>query len=699
MLLHCSRTIRPTKILVHERVAKKYRYRCGIVYTAAASVSRTASASTSASTSNSSAQSLHQNNSNNNNNNNDARVPQATTTTTTTNVLPNLTIIQYPSNHPVTTVANNDDDSTVSNINLYAKYGTKATIYSNQNEYSLQWSQYIHTPKQLQLDQVEVADEERNKTTSSSSSSFSSSSFSSSSLWHMTRIRQMLYDTILVHFVPVQYPTSVQQPGYTTYATYSFLAAIAGSASMVLSTQLLLSTMFTTTTTTTTTATAATAGALNWVIKDGIGQLGGIIVASQMGHYHAFDNNPKRYRMYSAMLLDLAAFIEICTPLLCIAFGPTMMHYSPTTMIVLPSACIATICKNIGYIMASASRAALHQSLCIRNITNSSVTTTIDPVTLNVQQKDALVKETVQYRTTNTNNNLADVTAKFGSQSTAAGLIGTIIGISFSAITSYGNGIVAFPTVPSLQLIDMQQCYSLIGFMLLVGIHQSCNYIAVRNVALHHFNRHRLNIVLRHYVRMHTRSLSSNLDTSTTHSDMAVLTPTIVAKSEHFLPKLFYPFDSSDAYNEWLSIGCTLPSICPKGWQQFLQLREVCPQEKYIVNIALNDAITENKCIQLVYFDQATSTDIFRGMMHAHFLQDLVVKEHPKKDIVDNGKCMDCTRVLYLISNSHESVQSLFPSFVQQLQDVGWNLQTACVEEDPNSFRLGVHSVLDTRND
>ena len=479
---------------------------------------------------------------------------------------------------------------------------------------------------------------------------------------------------------------------------------------MVISTQILLSTIFTatttatatattiatvgTTTSSTTAATAATAGALNWVMKDGIGQLGGIIVASQMGHYHAFDKNPKRYRMYSAMLLDLAALIEICTPLLCIAFGPTILHYSPTTMIVLPSACIATICKNIGYIMASASRATLHQSLCIQNI-NIDNQSTSDNLMCNdnaVKPNEVLTKDSVplSYHVTGTNNNLADVTAKFASQSMAAGLIGTMMGISFSASTSLWNNSAVVSTVSSLPVMDNQQCYSMLGFMIFVCIHQSCNYFALRHVALHHFNRQRLSILLRHYTNQYKSSIGSNADTLI--GTMVVLPPAKVAEQEYFLPKLFYPFRTNATCDKWLTIGCSLTSICPKGLQQLLQLIEVCKDENYIVNIDVDGEEILKHRVQLVFFEQANCTDIIRGMLHAHFLRNLVVKERHFKDaaIENNNSSTDGTGVLQMISKSHEIVRSSFPLLIRQLHDYQWNLQTVSVEEEPNSFRLAI---------
>ncbi|KAL7472165.1 hypothetical protein ACHAXS_012504 [Conticribra weissflogii] len=79
------------------------------------------------------------------------------------------------------------------------------------------------------------------------------------------------------HFLPANYPHSVS-PSYLTYATYCGCGAVAGSAAMVLSTQALLVAVGVGTQ-----SAAPMAAALNWVMKDGLGQLGGVIFASQLG--------------------------------------------------------------------------------------------------------------------------------------------------------------------------------------------------------------------------------------------------------------------------------------------------------------------------------------------------------------------------------------------------------------------------------
>ena len=56
-----------------------------------------------------------------------------------------------------------------------------------------------------------------------------------------------------------------------------------------------------------------TAAALNWVLKDGLGRLGKLLVATQFGR--TFDADVKRSRFVSSLVYDTAAGIEMATPL------------------------------------------------------------------------------------------------------------------------------------------------------------------------------------------------------------------------------------------------------------------------------------------------------------------------------------------------------------------------------------------------
>jgi hypothetical protein len=244
----------------------------------------------------------------------------------------------------------------------------------------------------------------------------------------MTSFQSVAYENVISHFLPAKFPTSVAE-GYGRFAGLSFCASVAGSAAMVLSTQTLLLAVGIVGQQQ---SASIMAGALNWVLKDGIGQLGGVWFASYMGRSTSqFDANPKYWRMMAAIALDIAAFLEICSPLLSAGW-------------VLPMASIANVGKNIGFLTASASRAALHQSLAL-------------------------------------SGNLADVTAKAASQALGASLFGTAIGIGLSPVLD---------DVPHFAM----------GFFCLSIVHQTCNYWSLKSVPLGHFNRHRLHLVLDEYL-------------------------------------------------------------------------------------------------------------------------------------------------------------------------------------------------------
>jgi hypothetical protein len=186
-----------------------------------------------------------------------------------------------------------------------------------------------------------------------------------------------------------------------------------------------------------------------------------------------------------------------------------------------PMACIALVGKNIGFIMASASRATIHQALCTTHPTKPVTTT---------RSSSSSSQSTKHHHHQQQHNNLADVTAKFGSQSAAVGLLGTILGIAISSSCSSG-------TAPMSILIP---------FFGLVMIYQVGNYMALRSVALYHLNRQRLGIVLHDYVQQQQqqqqcfyvhyqkRDRYSANDRPARTIDRNVLTPAQVAEKEYF---------------------------------------------------------------------------------------------------------------------------------------------------------------------
>lgn len=128
-----------------------------------------------------------------------------------------------------------------------------------------------------------------------------------------------------------------------------------------------------------------------------------------------FDAEPKRWRMLSSIALDSAMFLELLTPLVPQYF--------------LPIASVANIGKNVSFLAASASRATIHKSFAIHE-------------------------------------NLADVTAKAGSQTIAASMIGTGLGVLVS--TQLGS---------DWSSIAM-------GCLAFSAIHLTCTYRSLMHVVL-----------------------------------------------------------------------------------------------------------------------------------------------------------------------------------------------------------------------
>lgn len=571
-----------------------------------------------------------------------------------------------------------------------------------------------------------------------------------------------LYEKFIVPlFFPANYPQSVST-GYSRYAFFSFLASIAGSANMVLSTQTLLLAMMTAApiindggqsgasnvnrelfevdgvgsqaseiaaarstieegldstlhnvhdsqekaskaigkSTSSVTTASVMAGALNWVVKDGVGQFGGVWYASYVNQNSQLDKNPKYYRMISSIALDVAALIEIMTPLLGTALVPSIW--------LLPIACISTILKNIAYITASAARAAIHQTLI------TTATPSIQKTSNAVESSQHVDTTTFAEKTHNTNskqpmntllragNNLADITAKAGSQTMVGSLIGTSLGIAISSIV--------------LQE-DLQ--YFIGAFVLLSASHQFCTYQSLKYVALRHLNYERLMIVLEHFVKQNIQKISEQ--NALQDATMALLSPEQVAKMESFisLPSSRFNFEFN-LKSTPIVVGGKLSNVCPNGYHEFDVLRTLlhvdndndadsnkdCSKKKneaYIINVASirNDDSTKamsshlkhheknrhqkvcSHCtINLLFFEHATNYHVVKGMLHATMLQNQLLRTDSQPEYGSND--VDYHRV---ISKAYEMTNKLLPEIWIGLNHVGWDLDNELFDVEPPGAR------------
>lgn len=469
------------------------------------------------------------------------------------------------------------------------------------------------------------------------------------------------------HFLPAHYPHSVC-PSYASYASYCFLGSIAGSSAMVLSTQALLIAVGVGTQ-----SAAPMAAALNWVMKDGVGQLGGVIFASQLGkggmdfdywrgkfgrksrlrgnfQRGTADSNPKRWRMVAALALDLSTLLEICTPMV----GPEWF---------LPCASIANIGKNVGFLAASASRAAIHQSLSLGGSSPQ------------LERSEPETCTNAASPMTSVSSNLGDVTAKSGSQSIVASLLGTVIGIFLSQTFCADYGTAGI----------------LVGFVVLSAVHQTCTYKAVKVVPLRSLDRHRLHIVLTSYISEKAYHLGSNWD----GTPIKTLTPAQVAEKESFLPMM--PPDDSV---QWLTVGDSLLNICPSGVTELESLLlarkpagddrstnsdftfDSIEHEKYILKMNPPSEANGDGTVQITYLEGATDFDILRGMFHSYVAHAFMSNIRPHPD-GSNNECMGAQ----ILTATHAIMTCQMPRFVECLQEVGWHVGTGFVTVECGSSR------------
>jgi len=229
--------------------------------------------------------------------------------------------------------------------------------------------------------------------------------------FHLNHTRERMLSV----FLPKNYPVAVSD-NYIDYCKWQALQYIAGSFSGVLSMQALLYAAGITSQMADSGngfALAVIGGALAWVIKDGLGQLGGILFASKVNTN--FDADPKFWRMSGEYALIASALLEVTTAI----SGPSWF---------IVQASIANIGKNVSCFAASATRAAMNQSFA-------------------------------------KSDNLADVTAKATSQALACSLIGTALGIVYSSVTALAqfSFVKVFPVFCILSAIQLFSLYKAVS--------------------------------------------------------------------------------------------------------------------------------------------------------------------------------------------------------------------------------------------
>ncbi|KAF5308721.1 hypothetical protein FQR65_LT06082 [Abscondita terminalis] len=250
-------------------------------------------------------------------------------------------------------------------------------------------------------------------------------------------------------FLPHGYPDSVSDD-YLEYQVWDTLQAFCSTITGTFTTQAILKSVGVG-------DAKATpfAAALTWIMKDGTGMIGRIFFAWWKGN--SLDADCKKWRLCADILNDTAMFLELLVPFI----GKFSLQIL----------CITTSMKAVVGVAGGATRASITQHQAIQG-------------------------------------NMADVSAKDGSQETCVNLVASFVGIFLLAV-----------------ITDWRYEWAI--FLLFVAVHLVANYFAVCSLNIPHLNTARLNQVLNTYFRFDT-----------------VPNPTIVNKSESVI------------------IGCGLNNVC-----------------------------------------------------------------------------------------------------------------------------------------
>ncbi|XP_063974066.1 RUS family member 1 isoform X2 [Diachasmimorpha longicaudata] len=376
-------------------------------------------------------------------------------------------------------------------------------------------------------------------------------------------------------FLPEGFPDSVH-PDYVPYQIWDTVQAFASTILGTLTTHSIL--IGVGVGESTATPLAAT---ISWILKDGAGMIGRILFAWWNGSQ--LDAQCKKWRIFADVLNDIAMGIELLLPY----FSKTS-----TTFIL----CATTSMKSIVGVAGGATRAALtqHQAL---------------------------------------NNNLADVSAKDGSQETFVNLVASFVGIFI--LNSLHDSVTG-------------------GFLLyivLVIIHVYANYSAVRALRFNSLNEDRLALLLHNYARYGR-----------------ILEVEECNKIESLL-LLEQPFKRYCGFK--IKLGVSLATILG---QKTVTIDDISTLSTHFHNkkfIIIPDA--DHRRIYVGLNADAGQTDILQAYYES-FLHGIRIDSSLS---VSNRKKSDNQEIIKSIVANGANVSAGFQSWYELLNQSGWNRETS----------------------
>lgn len=361
-------------------------------------------------------------------------------------------------------------------------------------------------------------------------------------------------------FLPQGYPESVSDD-YLQYQFWDTLQAFSSSLSGTLATQASLKGVGVGNQEATVAAATVT-----WILRDGTGMLGRILFAWHKGS--KLDSEAKKWRLFADVLNDIAMFMEILAP-----YFPAFF-----TLIV----CTAGVFKSLVGVAGGATRAAL---------------------TVHQARRD----------------NMADISAKDGSQETLVNLAGLLVSLMLIPLVTDN-------TILTLSL-----------FFLFTILHLFANYKAVRSVVMETFNEARLSIVLQQYVR-----------------DGQILSPLEANQRE----PVFFELRKTVP----IRLGVRLQEVVQSPEELNLALKE--NNMPYILGV-------RNGCVCVCLGPEASVRDEIRAMCQAVWLSNTLSPPTQQQQ-----------SPWEIVHESHKLMDKIFNPFLKGVEAAGWDVKRTLLDWD-----------------
>lgn len=369
-------------------------------------------------------------------------------------------------------------------------------------------------------------------------------------------------------FLPQGYPESVSDD-YLEYQFWDSVQAFCSSLSGTLATQASLKGVGVGNQEATVAAATVT-----WLLRDGTGMLGSILFAWQKGS--KLDSEAKKWRIFADVLNNISLFMEILAPHFPAFFTLTV--------------CIARVFRSIVGMAGGATRAAL---------------------TVHQARRD----------------NMADISAKDGSQETLVNLSGLLISL------------ILIPLVTDNPVLTL----SLFFFFTL--LHLFSNYKAMRAVVMETFNEARLSIVLRQYLK-----------------DKRILNPREANQRE----PVFLEFGKAVP----IRLGVRLQEVVQGPEELSLALKG--NNRPYLLGI-------RNGCVCVCLAREASAHDEIRAMCQAVWLSDTLNPKTSKETTCSSPKQQSHWEMVH---ESHKLMDTIFSPFLKGVEAAGWDITRTVMDWD-----------------